>query len=345
MPIESFLKDKDIDVLTKSHKNCCDKKTADRIKAVLLINKGYSYLQIEEILLLDERTLSRLKKLYLEKGLIGLVSNNYLGGFFKLSDDQIKNLKDEIDSNLYSTAKEICNYVEKTFNVKYTPQGMVQTLHKLGYSYKKTSPVPGKMNSDKQRHFVEEYEKLYKTLPNNEKVFFLDGCHPTFNNHFGKAWIKTGSDFEVKTQTGRKHLNLMGAFNPKNQETIIKNYSTLNRDAVKDFLKLLRKRNEDCKLHVIWDNVPYQHSEEVKQLAKDLEISLVYLPPYSPNLNLIERYWGFLKKKLLLNKYFSSFEEFHDAIINFSKKKSKKLKIELASYIPEKFHLYSTLES
>jgi transposase len=325
--------------LTINHKNCADKRTADRIKAILLVDKGYTYKQIEEILLIDERTLGRYKNIYLEFGISGLLADNYKGGFFKLTTDQILLLKTELDSKPYSTAAEICEYVKKTFQIKYTQQGMVQTLHRIGYSYKKTSPIPGKIDVDKQKSFIDTYEKEFKCLPDNEKVYFLDGSHPTFNNNFGYAWIKKGSDFPIKTQDGRKHLNLMGAYNPKDQETVIKNYETLNREAVLDFLKILRKKNQDYRLHIIWDNVPYQHAKDVKLLALELNINLVYLPPYSPNLNLIERYWGFLRKKVLQNKYYKTFEEFHDAILKFSKKKTKKLKQALCQYIPERFHL------
>jgi transposase len=113
----------------------------------------------------------------------------------------------------------------------------------------------------------------------------------------------------------------------------------LNKESTVHFLKKLRKLNGDKKLHIICDNVPYQHAAIVKETAETLNIHLVYLPGYSPNLNLIERYWGFLKRKVLLNRYFDSYGAFRDAILNFSRSKSKKLKTALQKYIPEKFHL------
>lgn len=339
------LTDTDRKSLTILHKGCTDKKTADRIKAILLVDKGYTYRQIEEILLIDERTLGRYKKAFQEKGVSGLMSDNYKGGFFKISDEQITLLKQELDTKPYSTAQEICSFVRKQFKVSYTPQGMVQTLHRLGYSYKKTCPIPGKSNKARQEDFVRKYEAEFKTLPINEKVYFLDGCHPTFNNHFGYAWIKKGTDFPIKTQDGRKHLNLMGAYNPKEQETFIRSYTVLNRDAVIDFLKQLRNRNTGIRLHIIWDNVPYQHATAVKRLAEEIDINLVYLPPYSPNLNLIERYWGFLRKKVLRNQHFETYEAFRSAIIAFSRKRSKSIKNSLRTYIPERFHILEPVTS
>jgi transposase len=333
------LSDEQRNVLTEYHRACQDKKTAYRINVIILLDKGFSYSQIQEILLIDERTINRYKKLFKDQGIDGLVKDNYQGGVFKLTTDQLSLLKEELDSKPYSTASEICDFVYKSYKIKYTPQGMVKTLHRIGYSYKKTSPIPGKADRVRQEEFIQRYENEFKSLPDNEKVYFLDGAHPTFNNHFGYAWIKTGKEYFVKTQDGRKHINLMGAYNPKNQETVIYDYPTLNQDSTVDFLKKLRKKNPGIRLHLIWDNVPYQHAKRVKDLAVELNINLVYLPPYSPNLNLIERYWGFLRKNVLKNRYFSSFDEFRSEILNFSKKRTQKIRKSLGSYIPEKFHL------
>jgi transposase len=105
------------------------------------------------------------------------------------------------------------------------------------------------------------------------------------------------------------------------------------------FLEKLRVRNGEKRLHVICDNARYQHAKEVKKAVKALNIHLVYLPGYSPNLNLIERYWGFMKKRVLVNRHYKTYEAFRDAILTFSRSKSKRLKTLLQRYIPEKFHL------
>jgi transposase len=244
-----------------------------------------------------------------------------------------------LDNNIYSTSEAICEYVFKTFKIKYTVKGLVQTLHRLGYSYKKASKTPGKSDIEKQELFVKTYENTYKTIKEDEKVYFVDGCHPTFNNHIGYGWIKTGSRFEIKSQDGRKRINLFGAYNPKENEAFVCEYSTINRDSVVDFMTELRGLNGDKKLHLIGDNARYMHAKLVKEVAKKLNINLVYLPSYSPNLNLIERYWGFLKKHILTNRYYETYESFREAILDFSKNKSIKIKEQLQKYIPEKFHI------
>jgi len=336
---EFYLPSESRTVLEEFHRACLDKKTADRIKAILLMADGFTYQQIEKILLLDERTLGRYKKIYQEKGIDGLVANNYQGRPFKLSEEQIIHLKNELDHHLYATAESICEFIYKAFGVLYTAQGMVQTLRRLGYRYKKTTIVPGKMDLEKQKKFVKRYEKRFKCLSDNEKVYFIDGMHPTYNSHAGYGWIVAGKRFALRSQAGRMRMNLMGAYDPKIGEIVAKEYYTLNQDSTIDFICLLRTLNIGKKIYIIWDNVRYQYAKAVRKKAKELGIQIIYLPSYSPNLNLIERYWGFLRKNVLVNRYYETFEQFRAAIITFTKNKSKKLNRALLRYIPEKFHL------
>jgi transposase len=271
-----YLNDKDRVILEEFHRACLDKKTADKIKAILLMARGFTCLEIEKILLLDERTLNRYKNLYRDKGIDGLAANNYQGSSYKLSDEQIETLKRELDSKIYRTAEEVCEYVRKTFKVKYTVKGMVQTLHRLGYSYKKASSVPGKADREKQESFIKRYKRRYKRLLEDEKVYFLDGSHPTFNNHIGYGWIRKGWRFEIRSQDGRKQINLMGAYNPKDGEVIVQDYETLNQGAVIDFFRKLREKNGEKKIHIICDNARYQHAKEVKTAAKEMNIHIWY---------------------------------------------------------------------
>jgi transposase len=336
---ELYMDVKSRGILEEFHRACIDKKTADRIKAILLIADGFTYQQIERILLLDERTLNRYKSIYRAKGIDGLVANNYQGRQNKISDEEIEILKRELRTEIYSTAESICKYVRKTIGGKYSVKGMVQLLHRIGFSYKKTTIVPGKADIEQQERFVKTYEKRYKRHSKEEKVYFLDGCHPTYNNHAGYAWIEKGSRFDIKSNDGRQRINILGAYEPKTAEEIIGEYETLNQEAVIDFLKRLSKRNVGIKIHLICDNARYFYAKAVREKAEEMGIKMIYLPEYSPNLNLIERYWGYLRKKVMTNKYYETFEQFRNAIITFSRNKSKKKKSELLNYIPEKFHL------
>lgn len=95
------------------------------------------------------------------------------------------------------------------------------------------------------------------------------------------------------------------------------NDSYLNADSVCAGLEKLRKNSPDECLYVILDNAAYQRCKKVKACAEKLNINLIYLPAYSPNLNLIERLWKFLRGRILSNKYHKSFSEFYNNVESF----------------------------
>jgi len=113
----------------------------------------------------------------------------------------------------------------------------------------------------------------------------------------------------------------LGALNPINlNPTALVTESNCDQEAMKVFLKEIRKEYPKADIiHAILDNARYHYAESVKEEAKRLKIKLVFLPPYCPNLNLIERLWKFLKKKLKKNKFYDTFEKFINAIYKFFK--------------------------
>ena len=86
------------------------------------------------------------------------------------------------------------------------------------------------------------------------------------------------------------------------------------------FVEIRKEYNDLSKtIYIFLDNAKYNHNNEVKKAAKKLNIKLEFLPPYSPNLNLIERLWKLLKKKVRKDKYYNTFEKFKNAICEFFK--------------------------
>lgn len=325
------------------HKEINEKRYAYKINTIILLAKGYTYKEIEKVLLLDDRTISRYRKIYLEKGIKGLLENSYKGRQPKLTDQQEVELVNHLEENLYATASEICKYIEKTYNIRFTSEGMVITLHRLGFSYKKTKIIPAKANKEKQEEFVKEYEKLKNHLNPNEKIYFMDGVHPTHNVMPAYGWIKRGVDKEVKSNSGRQRINLNGVYCPDDNEIIIRNDDTINsQSTIKLLQELENKHPELNKIYVIRDNARYYTSRVVKDYLKNSKIEFIALPSYSPNLNLIERLWKFFKKKTLYNKYYDSFIRFKDAVFEFFEDCSIRYKNELESLMTEKFHIFES---
>lgn len=148
------------------------------------------------------------------------------------------------------------------------------------------------------------------------KVYFCDGVHLIYGYHGGKYWCK--NRICVKSAYGRKRVNCLGFLDAVSHQTeTVMNDSYLNSDSVCEGLKLLRRKNPDQQIYVVLDNAAYQRCKKVKEFAIDMNINLIFLPPYSPNLNLIERLWKFLRSKILANKYYNSFNDFFCSIRDF----------------------------
>jgi transposase len=130
------LKPTEVGVLKEFHPACRDKKTGDRIKIILLLANGFSYAQIRRILLIDERTVT--ERSTSRKASMGWQKTT-TGGVFKLTDERLSLPTKELDRKLFASAAEVCTSVWKHYHIRSTPQGMVKTLHRMGYSYKQTN--------------------------------------------------------------------------------------------------------------------------------------------------------------------------------------------------------------
>ena len=111
-----------------------DRKKADKIKSILLVNAGYPVDEIARILLLDDSTIRRWYNTFQEEGIEELLRYNYLGSESKLTLEQIETLDKHLEDIIYLSAKDICHFIEKTYGVLYTIPGVTSLLHKLGYT-------------------------------------------------------------------------------------------------------------------------------------------------------------------------------------------------------------------
>jgi len=168
------------------------------------------------------------------------------------------------------------------------------------------------------------------------KVYFCDGIHLIYGYECGKLWSQ--KRICIKSSYGRKRVNCLGFLDAGSfQVETIMNDSYLNADSVCEGLKNLRKNNYDERIYVILDNAAYQRCKKVKEFAADMNINLIFLPPYSPNLNLIERLWKFLRKKIHSNKYYCSFTDFFNTVKYFLKHIHQNFYDELSSLLSFKF--------
>jgi len=311
----SFLTDEERTELRAQHKRERDKRICDRIKAVLLSDKGWSPKQIAEALLISDDAV----RLHIEDYKSSQKLKPAGGGSVeKLSLAQSEKLENHLQNHTYLYIRDIIAYVKSTFGISYTVPGMQSWLKRHHFSYKKPSLVPGKANEQAQKEWLVEYETLKQNLPEDETICFMDGVHPTHNVQPAYGWIKTGVRKEIPGNSGRSRLNLSGAIDIVSHKIVIAKDETLNALSIICFLKKVeaaypRKK----KIHIFCDNARYYKNKDVRHYLESSKIELHFLPPYSPNLNPIERLWKWMKERTIYNSYYASFEEFESAVFGF----------------------------
>lgn len=334
------LSSEDQTALHQLHRTTKEKRTADRIKAIILLNKGYTQKEIASILMLDEDTISSWVKKFKSSINIKIwLDNNYIAYKGKLNPEQLSQLKTYLTENIILNAKQVIGYVKEHFGESYSLSGMKDLLHSLGFSYKQLTLFPSKADIEKQKQFVLEFEQLNQNLGEDEEIVFIDGVHPQHNTKSSKAWIQKGTDQYIPTNTGRQRLNLNGAYNLNNQDVIIREDRSINaQSTIKLFEQIQKKYPNKNRIYAIADNAKYYRSKLVKKFLENSNIKLIFLPPYSPNLNLIERLWKYLRKKVINTTYYPKFEQFKTAILNFFENIDSK-KSELKQFIGVNFHI------
>lgn len=146
----------------------------------------------------------------------------------------------------------------------------------------------------------------------------------------------------MKTNSGRQRVNINGAIEINSLDVVARSCTTVNKFSMCDLLRAIRSRHSgEEKIYLVLDNAPYNRSYVVRDLAKELSIRILYLPPYSPNLNPIERLWKFVKKKVIANEYFPDLPSFRTEIMLFIRG-IRKYKSELSTLITDNFQALGT---
>jgi transposase len=145
----------------------------------------------------------------------------------------------------------------------------------------------------------------------------------------------------IRTSSGRKRYNVLGAYNAITGKLLtVVNESYINSASICEMLRLLRRFHWGESITIILDNAAYQRCYLVREYAVLLDINLLFLPSYSPNLNLIERLWKFVKKQSLNNRYYETFDAFKSGIQECLNDIDKKHKTQVASLMTLRFQTF-----
>jgi len=292
-----------------------DGRVRDRIKAVLLRSEGWSNQAIGQALRINEETVrqhlldwQKEQKLKPENG----------GSCSKLTEEQTRCIEAHLERVTYTRVIDICRYVEQTTGICYTVSGMTKWLQQHRFSYKRPKAVPAKADEEKQAVFIEKYLCLLDDTPADEPIMFIDAAHPTMATKVTCGWIRKGVDKPIAQTASRTRVNIMGAINLASMNVISCRPDYVNAETTIAFFDQIKAAYPNApKIHIILDQSGYHRSQLVKDAALRKNIMLHYLPPYSPNLNPIERLWKIMNEQVRNNTFFASAKDFREAIAHF----------------------------
>jgi len=313
----------------------------ERMHFLLLKVKGYSHKMITDILDVTERSTFNWWHSFQQGNIEALANLNYKGQPSRL-DAFAEQLVFEFINKPVATLKEARKRIQQITGLKRSLPQVHQFLLKYKLIRRKVGQMPANADVKEQDNFKQNKLERLILLAQNFRIrlLFFDAAHFVHLPFLG--YLYSLKRMFIRSAAGRRRFNVLGAVDAiTHQLTTITNESYITAETVCQLLQLLAKQYVGEKIYVILDNARYQRCRLVQETAQQLGIKLIFLPPYSPNLNLIERMWRFVKNEVLYNEFYPTFQKFKDSISAcLTKIKLRQYENELQSLLNLQFQTY-----
>jgi transposase len=323
-----------------------DRRVYQRLAAVLAIAARKTRDEVAELLRVSLGQLGEWLRIFRNKGLDALCALHYKGDPGKLTPNQVAQLKSKVSAGSFRSSDQIRQWLDDTFHVSYSSSGVKDLLKRIGVSYHKVSGFLWKADPDEQRAFVKRVKRHQREAKRpgapRTRRYYVDACHPIWGlDLVYSCWLMLGQRFLVGMGSGRKRLNILGAYCPDDHEyvDIRPTRDNINGAQFVNFLRLLRSMHPETERFILYvDGARYYDSPVVKEwLKRHPEFHLSQIPAYSPNVNLIERMWKFLRQKAL-SRWHKTFEDMQAAVSEVLDH-LEGYRDELQTLMTEKFHI------
>lgn len=316
-----------------------------RMEVLWLESQGLSRKQVCSLAGVSPNTVRQYLHIYQKDGIEGLKQVN-----FNRPQSQLADYRDTLENHFrehpVASIGEAIAVIEELTGIRRKPTQVRKFLKSLGIKRVKVGSMPSKADPDEQEKFKKEKlePRLEEAKAGKRVLLFVDAAHFVLSAHLGFLWC-----FErifIKAPAGRKRFNVLGALNAiTHQLTMVTNDTYINAQSVCELLRQVADQYVGVPITLVLDNARYQKCAVVQELAALLNIELLYLPSYSPNLNLIERLWKFVKKKCLYSQYYPDFTKFKSSISGLLETAHLLHKKELASLLTLRFQTFKRADS
>jgi transposase len=308
--------------IERRRKGTLDRRVYQRLTAVLAVAAGKTREEVAELLGIGLTQLSEWLRVFRNEGLDSLCELHNKGDPGKLTPGQIEQLKAKVGTGCFRNSDQIRSWIESTFAVSYSSSGVKELLKRLGVSYHKVTGFLWKADPDKQHAFVKRVARHQREAKRpgapRTRRYYVDACHPVWGlDLVFCCWLLLGQRLLVGMGGGRKRLNILGGYCPDDHEYVDYRLTrdNINGEQFINFMRLVRSLHPETEKFILYvDGARYYSSAVVKEwLKRHPEFHLSRIPAYSPNVNLIERMWKFLRAKAL-SKWHKTFAAMQAAV-------------------------------
>ena len=327
-------------------KETLDRRVYQRLTAVLATADGKSRQEVAGFLGIGLSQLGDWLRVFRNKGLDALCILHYKGDPGKLTPSQVEQLKAKVSAGCFRNSDQIRQWIKEAFSVTYRSSGVKDLLKRIGVSYHKVSGFLWKGDPGKQHAFVKriarhQREAKCQGAPRTRR-YYVDACHPIWGLDLVYCcWLLVGQRLLVGMGSGRKRLNILGGYCPDDHEYVDFRLTrdNINGEQFVNFLRLLRSMHPETEKFILYvDGAKYYTSPVVKEwLKRHPEFHLSRIPAYSPNVNLIERMWKFMRANALC-RWHKTFEDMQVAVSDVLDH-LENYRSELQTLMTEKFHI------
>lgn len=320
-------------------------KVRKKLLAVSMHHEGVQHEMVCGVLHVCPATLISYLKAYRDGGLAGVMENRYyqpsssLAPFWQCLICSFK-------ATPVASAKEAVVRITKLTGVTLSESQARRSMKKMGMKLRKCIPVPGKADHQLQFEFYQQelMPRLQEASKGKRKVFFVDASHFVLGGFVGELWC-----FErqiLRTPSGRQRYSVLGAIDSHTKELItVRTKGNINAMSVCELFCEIRSLHPAEKITLVMDNASYQHCWFTMLGASEFDIEPLFLPSYSPNLNIIERLWKLVKKHCLTNRYYDKFAKFQAAIDQCLDNVNSSLRAEVESLLTLNFQFFTDIKT
>lgn len=326
-----------------------DPRVQRKMEVLWLLHCGETHERVAALAGVSRSSVHRYLSDYLEGGLDRIRRCLHHGSVSEL-DAQQASLEEYFEQHPPATVKAAQQVIEQRTGIRRGLTQVRRFLQRLGLKPRKACaiPVPPKSTPEehvkKQAEFLEDElePRLAEARAGLRQVLFVDASHFVFATFLGYLWCK--ARWCVRAASGRKRFNVLGALDAVSHKLVaVSNHSYINAESVCALLRAVVDAGTGLPITLVLDNARYQKCALVTELAKQLGVELLYLPSYSPNLNLIERLWKFVKKECLSSVHYADYEAFSAAITQCLQDLPTKHKLAMDSLLTHDFQTFENV--